>query len=101
VTAPTAALAMFCDAQLDITPIASLPDGRPCDVCRDRPAVMRVYGSPQPCWVWPNPFTYAECCLDCGALCASLAVVQRSDADLITVELAADVWSCRDDTGDC
>ena len=67
------ALALFCDEQLDISPIGSLPDGRLCDTCAAQPAVMRVYGSPQPCWTWPKPFVYAQCCLDCGAVCASLA----------------------------
>ncbi len=100
----TAQLAVLLDRDLDITPIASLPDGRPCDICADpeRQAVMRVYGAEHTCWKFDRPFEYAECCLACGAACASLAVVQRSDpTELIVVELAADVWNCRDDTGDC
>lgn len=101
----TAALAparlhFLLDHQLEITPTVALPDGSCCTVCDEGPALIRVYGTDKPCWTVNTPFEYAEACLDCGAVCVAVAVRQRAaDAGPIRVEVAADVWACRDDEG--
>lgn len=87
---------------LDITAVTSLPDGNLCDVCGESITLARVYGSDQPVWTANKPFEYAECCLDCAAVCVSVAVLQQSyGGSAVRVEVAADVWACRDDSGDC
>ena len=86
---------------LECTPIPSLPDGTLCDVCGESPAVLRVYGSDQPVWTVNQPFTYAECCLECGAVAAAVAELQRSyGGSVVRVEVAAVVWAARDDDPD-
>lgn len=99
----TAVLTFLRDGDVDFAPVTSLPDGTPCDVCGTGALVLaRVYGSDQPVWTVNRPLDYAEGCLDCAALALSVAVLQRSyGGSVVRVELAADVWNCRDDTGDC
>lgn len=87
---------------LDITAVRSLPDGSLCEVCDESPTLARVYGSDQPVWTAHAPFEYAECCLDCAAIAVSVAVLQQSyGGSAVRVEVAADVWACRDDEGCC
>lgn len=90
-------LAFLRSADLEITPTRDIAD-TDCDHCGEEPAQLRVYGDPEPSWVSPTPFVYAEVCVECGAVCASIAVSQRSaTSGAIRVEVAADVWSARDD----
>lgn len=92
---PTARLAYLLSGDVEITPIPD-PD-TDCDVC-GADAVLRVYGDPDPSWRFHTPFTYAECCVDCGAWCVATAVNQRSAVSgAIRVEVAANVWAARDD----
>lgn len=97
-------LAFLRDGDVDFAPVTSLPDGTTCPICAVPGALVlaRVYGSDQPVWTAHRPLDYAEGCLDCAALALSVAVLQRSyGGSVVRVELAAAVWNCRDDTGDC
>lgn len=87
---------------LEITAVSSLPDHTLCEVCGESITLTRVYASDQPVWTAHAPFEYAECCLDCAAVCVSVAVLQQSyGGSAVRVEVAADVWACRDDEGRC
>ena|SRR2546427_9343859 len=91
-------LAFLLSGDLEVTPTADLNGSTDCDMCGEQPALVRVYGDPEPAWVFHAPFTYAEACLDCGAFCATVAANQRSAVSgLIRVEVAAHVWASRDD----
>lgn len=99
---PAPRLHFLIDGAVETTSITSLPDGGTCGICDDSLALARVYGSDQPSWRVHQPFEYAECCLDCAAVCAAVAVLERSDlGSAVRVELAADVWMCRDDSDGC
>jgi hypothetical protein len=94
---PVTRLAFLLSDDLEITPTTALNGDSDCDVCGEQPALVRVYGDPEPSWVFHAPFVYAEACLDCGAFCVTVAANQRSAVSgAIRVEVAADVWASRE-----
>lgn len=92
-TSPTTTrLAYLRDGNLELTPLPGLPDGGECQPCGEDDAVLRVYGHD----------LYVEACAECGPWAVSIALREQPDtAGPVRVEVAADVWATRDDTGDC